>query len=321
MDGILNINKPQDLTSFDVVARVRRITHERHTGHAGTLDPLATGVLPICLGKATRIIEFLFNETKTYQAEIELGVTTDSYDSTGTIIKTSDCSDVTKERVEAALAAFRGPILQTPPMFSALKHHGTPLYKLAREGQVVERKSRPAQVHKLEIVDWHHPYFNLEIICGKGTYIRSLAQDIGEALGCGAVMNNLVRTRVGPFTLAESITLEQLVEMCGKGYAERYLYPPDYALQSFDALVVNHEQQCSLIHGMPISLESNSPDIKAGAYCRVYNQDGVFVGMVDYDANNLRWQPHKIFIQKCCEQPPSGPEQATDVTQGVPPAQ
>lgn len=318
MDGIFNINKPQDLTSFDIVARVRRITRERHTGHAGTLDPLATGVLPICLGKATRIIEYLFNETKTYRAEIELGVTTDSYDSTGKVLKTADSSGVTRERLEAVLAAFRGPILQTPPMYSALKYKGTPLYKLAREGLEVARESRPVHIYKLEITDWHLPYFSLEVICGKGTYIRSLAQDIGEALGCGAVMKNLVRTRVGPFTLEESITLAQLAEMVGRGCAERYLYPPDYALQSFDALVVNHEQQCSLIHGMPISLESNTIEIKPAAVSRVYNQDGGFVGMVEYDAANLRWQPHKIFLQNCCQQRTSEEEPITDVKQDDP---
>ncbi len=309
MDGILNINKPQDLTSFDIVARVKRITGERHTGHAGTLDPLATGVLPICLGKATRIIEYLFDETKTYLAEIELGITTDTYDSTGKVNKTADASSITREKVESVLAAFRGSILQTPPMYSALKHNGTPLYKLAREGIEVERKSRPAQIDKLEITTWKPCIFGLEVVCGKGTYIRSLAHDIGEALGCGAIMKNLVRSRVGPFNLEESITLEQLQETTNKGYAERYLYPLDYALQAFDALVVNHEQQCSLIHGMPISLETHQP----AAISRVYNQDGGFVGMVTWDAVNLRWQAHKIFIQQCCQQAASDLEKTSDL--------
>ena len=302
MDGILNINKPQGLTSFDIVARVKRITGERHTGHAGTLDPLATGVLPICLGKATRVIEYLFNETKTYRAEIKLGVATDSYDSTGKVIKTADSSNVTRENLEAVLAAFRGSIMQTPPMFSAVKRQGVPLYKLARSGIEVERKSRPAQIDKLIIIDWQSPFFSVEVVCGKGTYIRSLAQDIGQALGCGAVMNNLVRTRVGPFGLDEAITLEQLEQMVGSGYSDRYLYPPDYALQSFDAMVVNHEQQCLLAHGSPIILEANSSEIKPGAFGRVYNQEGVFVGMVEYDAANQRWQPHKVFFQSCCQQ-------------------
>ena len=302
MDGILNINKPQNLTSFDIVARVKRITGERHTGHAGTLDPLATGVLPICLGKATRVIEYLFNETKTYFAEMELGITTDSYDSTGQVIKTVDPSDITREKLDSVLGAFRGSILQTPPMYSAIKHKGVPLYKLARNGIEVERKSRPAQIYKLEIIDWQPPFFSLEVVCGKGTYIRSLAHDIGEALGCGAVMKNLIRTRVGPFWLEESITLEQLSEMVAKGSVERYMYPLDYALQSFDALVVKHEQQCHLVHGSTISLESSCTEIKPAALSRVYNNEGVFVGMVQYDAANECWQPHKIFLQNCCQQ-------------------
>jgi tRNA pseudouridine55 synthase len=301
MDGILNINKPQDLTSFDVVARIKRITGERHTGHAGTLDPLATGVLPICLGKATRVIEYLFNETKTYEAEIELGVTTDSYDSTGTVTGKADFSNVTRENLEAVLASFRGQISQTPPMYSALKHNGIPLYKLARSGIEVERKSRPVQVYKLVVTEWHPPFFKLEVVCGKGTYIRALAQDIGQALGCGAVMKSLVRTRVGPFDLKESITLEHLEHMTASGYAERYLYPADYALQSFDAMVVNHDQQCLLIHGSAIGLASNSAEIKPSTLCRVYNEGGVFIGMVECDAAKLIWQPHKIFLQNCCQ--------------------
>jgi tRNA pseudouridine55 synthase len=307
MDGILNLNKPRDLTSFDIVARVKRITGERRTGHAGTLDPLATGVLPICLGKATRIIEYLFNETKTYRTRSELGISTDSYDSTGQIIKTADASGITRERVEAALTAFRGSILQTPPMYSALKYKGTPLYKLARNGIEIERKDRPVQIDKLEITDWQPPFFSLEVVCGKGTYIRSLARDIGEKLGCGAVMTELVRTRVGPFSLEESITLEQLEESVEKGFAERYMYPPDFALQSFNALVINYSQQCSLIHGMPISLP-NSNEVKPASISRVYNEDGACIGMVEYDAGNQRWQPRKIFLQDCCHQNSSEPE-------------
>jgi tRNA pseudouridine55 synthase len=308
MDGILNLNKPQDLTSFDVVARVKRITGEHRAGHAGTLDPLATGVLPVCLGKACRIIEYLFSETKTYRAQIELGLTTDSYDSTGRVLTRADCSAINRDNVESVLAAFRGSILQTPPMFSAVKHKGTPLYKLAREGIEVERKSRPAQIYKLEITGWQPPFFNLEVVCGKGTYIRSLAQDIGEDLGCGAIMKDLVRVSVGPCHLAEAVTLEQIEDTVKKGYAERYLYPPDYALQSFNVLVVDHAQECSLIHGMPIELGTPVPELKKPFFSRIYNQDGGFIGMAEYDAANLRWQPHKILTENCCHLPASGSE-------------
>jgi tRNA pseudouridine55 synthase len=304
MDGILNIHKPQGLTSFGVVARVKRLAQENHAGHSGTLDPLATGVLPVGLGQATRVIEFLFNETKTYRTQIELGVTTDTFDSTGKILRTRDASGITREMVETVLEHFRGSILQTPPMFSAVKHQGKPLYKLARSGIEVERKARPAQIHSLELTDWQSPLMALDIVCGRGTYIRSLAQDIGEELGCGAHMKSLIRLRVGPFNIEDALTLPQLEEIAQTGTWGKYLYPVDYALQSFDALIVSHEQQCSLVHGAPISpaVKVEASPIKDGALSRVYSADGSFVGMVKYDAENSLWRAEKIFLKQCCQQ-------------------
>ena len=303
MDGILNINKPQDMTSFSVVARVKRITRERHAGHAGTLDPLATGVLPICLGQATRVIEFLFDETKTYRAEVELGITTDTYDSTGKVLRKTDASEISREMIESALVKFRGSILQTPPMYSALKHEGKPLYKLARSGIEIERKSRPARIDSLEIIEWQPPVVTLDIVCGKGTYIRSLANDLGEALGCGANMKSLIRLRVGPFCVDEALTLPQLEEAFQQGCGEKYLYPPDYVLMNFTAVVVNQDQQTSLIHGAPVTLEPSHSfsTITQDTRCRVYTDDGRFLGMIKYDAESNQWLPEKIFLKKCCE--------------------
>jgi tRNA pseudouridine55 synthase len=302
MNGILNINKPAEMTSFDVVARVKRITGEKRTGHAGTLDPLAKGVLPVCLGQATRIIEYLFNETKNYRSEVELGVTTDTYDSTGKVLKTCDPSGITREMVESALTGFRGQIQQVPPMYSALKHNGKPLYELARSGIEVERKSRPARIDSLEITAWQPPVVTLDIVCGKGTYIRSIANDLGEALGCGAVMKSLVRLRVGPFTIEEALTLEQLEESCRRGDIEKYLYPADYALLAFNALVVNHEQQCSLIHGSPVEIDISPRVPDSQMPYRVYTSGGDFLGMVKYVPENHYWQPEKIFLTSCCQQ-------------------
>ena len=300
MDGILNINKPAGLTSFAVVARVKHITRERHTGHAGTLDPLATGVLPICLGQATRVIEYLFDETKHYRAEVKLGLTTDSYDSSGKILTQQDPSQITRDSLEAVLANFRGTISQVPPMFSALKLNGQPLYKLARAGIEVERQPRTAHIYRLEHVDgWQPPVFTLDVECSKGTYIRSLAHDIGQTLGCGAIMQNLVRLRVGNFTLEEAITLEQLEADFKSGAGEKHLYPPDFALSSFPAIIVNQEQQCSLVHGNPLSAESTGWPI-ADRLVRVYNPAGDFVGMVSYVAEEKHWQPQKIFLTGCC---------------------
>jgi tRNA pseudouridine55 synthase len=301
MDGILNINKAAGMTSFAVVARVKRITHEKHTGHAGTLDPLATGVLPVCLGQATRVIEYLFDQTKTYRAEIKLGITTDSYDSSGKVILEKDASQISRQMVEEALGRFRGTISQVPPMFSALKQNGQPLYKLARAGIEVERQARAAHIYKLEMAGWQPPVFTLEVECSKGTYIRSLAHDIGQVLGCGAIMQTLVRLRVGDFKIEEALTLEQLADAFKSSNGERHLYAPDFALSSFPAIIVNHEQQCSLVHGSPLSAESTGwPTISR--LVRTYNQAGDFVGMIGYEAESKHWQPEKIFLKQCCQQ-------------------
>jgi tRNA pseudouridine55 synthase len=304
MDGILNINKPLGMTSFGVVALVKRLTGERHTGHAGTLDPEATGVLPVCLGQATRVIEFLFDETKTYQAGVELGITTDTYDATGKVISTRDPLGITREMIESTLSGFRGTIMQTPPMYSALKHHGQPLYKLARSGIEVERESRPAQIFSLKIIDWHSPVVTLEVVCGKGTYIRSLAHDLGKELGCGAIMKNLVRLRVGPFGIEDALTVPQLEEVARCGNWQQSLFPLDFVLLNFPVLIVKKEQQCSLIHGAPISIENDKKrtDTETGDLFRVYSEDGGFVGMVRHEKEDNRFHPEKIFLKKCCQQ-------------------
>jgi tRNA pseudouridine55 synthase len=309
MDGILNINKPPGMTSFAVVSRIKRICHEKHTGHAGTLDPIATGVLPICLGQATRVIEYLFDQTKTYRTEIKLGVTTDSFDSTGTILSEKDTSAITLQNIEAVLPRFRGDISQMPPMFSALKHNGQPLYKLAREGIEIERQSRPVHIYRLEIIEWHSPVLSLEIECSKGTYIRCIANDIGEALGCGGIMQGLVRTRVGDFKLEETLTLDQLEEAFKNGRGEKYLHAADYALQNYPVIIVKHEQQCSLVHGMPLVIPvQGDPDPAELGFTRAYNEQGDFVGMLKYELEKAHWQPHKIFIKQCCQQTESAEE-------------
>ncbi len=209
VDGILNINKPCGMTSFSLVSIVKRLTGERHVGHAGTLDPTATGVLPICLGQGTRIVEFLVEATKAYRAEIELGVSTDTYDASGRVIQRGDPSGISQEQLTSALDSFRGLIQQTPPMYSAVKYQGKPLYELARAGITIERRSRPTKIHNLELVDWQPPVATIEIVCGKGTYIRSLAYDLGQALGCGAYLKSLIRQRCGFFDIRDAVSLPQ----------------------------------------------------------------------------------------------------------------
>jgi tRNA pseudouridine55 synthase len=301
MDGILNINKPRDMTSFQVVAKVKWLCREKQAGHAGTLDPQATGVLPVCLGQATRIIEYLFDATKSYRAQVELGITTDTYDAAGKVIHVADAARIRREMVEGVLAQYRGTIQQVPPMYSAIKHKGKPLYKLARSGIEVERRSRSAHIYNLEISGWEPPVVTLEIVCSKGTYVRSLANDIGEALGCGAHLKSLVRPRVGPFTIEDALTLPRLEEALGQGYGEKYLYPLDFALLPFTAVVVNEEKRSSLIHGAPIDLdiepEAGSAALSTGRRSRVYTEEGCFLGMIKYDPETGRWWPEKIFFR------------------------
>ncbi len=214
MDGILNINKPSGKTSFSIVAQIRRLTGERRVGHAGTLDPEACGVLPVCLGQGTRVIEFLLNLSKVYRSEISLGVTTDTYDATGKIIQQADPSRISREQFETALGSFCGSISQTPPMYSALKYHGQRLYELARAGVTVSRESRQVKIYQLKLIDFKLPVVTIEVECGRGTYIRSLAHDLGKLLSCGAHLKSLIRSRYGPFDIADAVSPSQLEDAC-----------------------------------------------------------------------------------------------------------
>lgn len=300
MDGILNINKPPGKTSYGVVAMVKRLSGERRVGHSGTLDPDATGVLPVCLGHGTRIVEFLMDTTKVYRAEIELGITTDTYDGSGKILKKSDPSCVSKQLVETALEAFRGTIRQTPPMYSALKHRGKPLYTLARAGISIARKSRTVKVHRLELVAWEPPVATVEVECGKGTYIRSLAHDLGQALGCGAHLKSLVRTRYGIFDIKDAVNMTQLEEAFRYGYGEHFVHPIDSVLQDLSAVVVDDAAEAAIRNGRPVALENgNSRSGKASSqqrYCRAYSADGRFLGILRRVPDKGIWQPEKVLV-------------------------
>ncbi len=292
MDGILNIDKPAGLTSFRVVAALRRASGEKRVGHAGTLDPDATGVLPVCLGKATRVVEYLGSASKSYRATVRLGVTTDTYDASGTVTSRSDPSHITRMQVETALAAFRGPIRQTPPMYSALKHTGRPLYALAREGRTVARPSRPVTIHRLALTGWDPPELTLEIDCSKGTYVRSLAHDLGQALGCGAHLNGLVRIRVGDFTIGEAVTLETAVEAFGKGKGEALLSPVDSVLGDLPAVTVTGEETDAIRKGQALG----RPVEADARHLRAYGPDGRFVAILHRDKESGLWRPRKVFI-------------------------
>ena len=309
MDGILNINKPWGKTSFDIVAIVKRLTGERRVGHAGTLDPTATGVLPVCLGQGTRVVEFLVDSTKAYRAEIELGVVTDTYDASGRIIQKRDPSGIIKDRLESELSSFYGLIWQVPPMYSAVKYQGKPLYELARAGVTVERKNRLAKIHKLELVDWQPPVATIEVVCGKGTYIRSLAYDLGQALGCGAHLKNLVRLRCGPFEVRDAVSAAQLEDAFRYDYWQSLLYPIDSVLLHWAAMVVSDDAGQSIRNGRPLVLgnvasgEGNSclehcapPLPSSENHCRAYALDGRFLGVLRFDTETRQWQPKKVFL-------------------------
>lgn len=296
MNGIFNINKPSGKTSYQIVAMVKRLSGERKVGHAGTLDPIATGVLPVCLGKATRIIEYLFDASKTYLAEIELGVATDTYDASGQVTSRRDASAVSRARVAKALAAFSGLIQQTPPMYSALKHHGTPLYRLARAGIVVERPSRPTRVHRIELKSFESPVATVEIECGKGTYIRSLAHDLGEVLGCGAHIKSLVRLKYGPFHINDSVSISRLEEAFQSGDGMDCLYPMEMVLSHLPAVVVSSEQAGNLKHGQYLDVETVNEQIPAGEpQLRVYTSEGHLLGLWRFDPERNQYQPRKVF--------------------------
>lgn len=298
MDGILNINKPAGKTSYSIVAAVKRLSGERRVGHAGTLDPDASGVLPVCLGRGTRIIEFLVDTTKTYRAVIELGKATDTYDGSGRITRQEDPSGIDRQQLEATLASFHGTIRQTPPMYSALKHKGQPLYTLARAGINVERKSRTVKIHRLELIRWEPPLVTIEIECGKGTYIRSLAHDLGQSLGCGAYLKSLVRTRCGIFDIKDAIAMSQMEEAFHFGYWEHFLYPIDIVLQDFSAIVVDEAAEEAMKKGSPLSMQQNIDENSHQRYCRAYSRDGRFLGILQRTPDKGIWQPKKVMVHE-----------------------
>ncbi|MBI4498840.1 MAG: tRNA pseudouridine(55) synthase TruB [Chloroflexi bacterium] len=287
------------MTSFAVVARVRRVTHVRRVGHGGTLDPDASGVLPIGLGQGTRVFEYFAEATKVYQAEVVLGVATDTYDAAGTVVARHDPAPITRQQVVAALVEFRGHILQRPPMFSALKRAGQRLYDLARRGQQVELEPRPVHILRLELLDWRPPVFTLEVECGRGTYIRSLAHDVGQKLGCGAHLQALVRTRDGPFTLDEAVTLEDLERAVQEGTWCDLRYPLDSGLLAWRAAILGPEQVRRLRVGQALALDRATADpalqFPDGEPCRAYSTAGDFLAVLRYRAADGLWRPEKVF--------------------------
>lgn len=282
MNGIIVIDKENGYTSFDVVAKMRRICGEKKIGHTGTLDPMATGVLPILIGNATKAQSLLPESDKEYEATFSFGITTDTLDITGKVLSQTE-SNVKSEDLEAVLPQFRGDIMQLPPMYSAISKDGVRLYELARKGLVTEREARPITVYKLDLLNFDEQLQSAQILvkCSKGTYIRSICDDIGQALGCGAVMTSLRRVTACGYTLDDAITLEKAKELSENGMLEEYLRPTEGVFACYPSVKVTEAQAVRFKNGGGLMLSRTDVDDNSenGAYYRVYNSSDVFLGL------------------------------------------
>lgn len=293
LHGFLVIDKPATWTSHDVIGYTRRLIGERQIGHAGTLDPAATGVLPLGVGYATRLMEYLAETDKAYVATIRFGIETDSYDGDGRVVSTGETSGLDLATVEPALEAWQGDHLQRPPMHSAVRVAGKRLYEHARRGEEIERESRPVTFHRLELLDWRSPDARVFVECSKGTYIRSLAHDLGEALGTGAHLANLVRTRSGPFCLDQAWTLAELKATWEAGEAHRWAdisWHPDTVIASWPALVLTAAEAIKWRNGQMVSDEG-----VAARQCRAYGSDGDWLGIGVGSLSDRGWRPTKVI--------------------------
>ena len=275
--GMIVIDKPAGWTSMDVCAKLRGIFHEKRVGHGGTLDPMATGVLPVFLGRATRAVEFAAESDKEYIAGLKLGVVTNTQDTTGEVLEERPV-DVTRDQLQAALARFTGDIRQVPPMYSAIKVGGKKLYELARKGREVERKPRPVTIHALELLDEPPPQgadWLLRVVCSKGTYVRTLCHDIGQALGCGGCMASLRRVKAAGFTLTDSVTLETVQKAVDRGEGDELLLPVDAYFAALPRLVLKTAGAEKRIRN---GAALNARDLPDGTY-RVYGMDKTFLAL------------------------------------------
>ncbi|ROR98640.1 tRNA pseudouridine55 synthase [Sinobacterium caligoides] len=281
VDGIIVLDKPAGMTSNGALQRVKRAFFAQKAGHTGALDPLATGVLPLCFGEATKYSQYLLDSDKAYRSVFTLGVTTDSSDADGEVTSTSDASLVTREQVEQALEAFRGDIQQLPSMFSALKHNGQPLYKLARQGKEVERKLRDVTIFRLDLIDYRpgpKAEVEIEVYCSKGTYIRSIAEDLGHALGCGAHVSVLRRITAGPFGLGEMVSLEYLESLAEKQDHEALnglLLPVDTAVEHLPEVYLDDDTSFYIRQGQPVM----APGLPLEGLVRIKLESGQFIGL------------------------------------------
>jgi len=295
--GYLNINKPQGWTSTDVVRKLKGVTRAKKIGHGGTLDPLATGVLPICVGSATRFADTVLLGTKSYRITMTLGSSTNTYDSEGDTTAEADWSAVSQDQVVESLNDFRGKFGQVPPMFSALHHNGKRLYELARKGIEVERPARPVETISLELVEFNAPEVILDVECGHGFYARTLVHDIGEKLGTYAHMTGLVRTHAGAFKLEDTVTIEQVVEAADSGDWRDVAMPIDTTLQHMQQATLTSAQVEMVEYGRQIAVgDIGKPgEFESGDRIRAYAPDGELLAILIFEPEKLGWRPEKVL--------------------------
>ena len=284
MNGIFNVDKPIGPSSFQVIARLRRITGEQKMGHVGTLDPLASGVLPICVGKAVRLSEYLQTDHKVYEAEITLGIRTNTDDGEGEIISQREVA-LSRDEVAQALAGFVGEQEQVPPQFAAIKIEGRPMYKLARRGQAVVVAPRRITIERLDLLDWQPPRVRVLVACSKGTYIRALARDVGERLGCGAFLSALRRTQCGAFSVSDAVALDRL-----ETDWRSHLLPMDFGLRHWDAVYLDEGAARRILNGLSIAADGpHTPLVRA------YDGHSSFIAILSFDAVQHVLKPDKVF--------------------------
>lgn len=291
LSGLLLIDKPSGPTSHDIVNAIRKGAGIRRIGHAGTLDPLATGLLIVLVGPAARLSEYVTQKDKRYLARVRFGQATNTYDAAGRVGAESRLLP-NQDVVERALPKFRGTYMQMPPVFSAIKRGGQKAYELARQGEPVEMEPREVTVHSLELTKWEPPFATLDIQCSAGTYIRSLAHDLGQALKCGAHVAALRRTASGQFRIEDAVTLADLQKAFASGEWRQHLLPPDAGLADWPAVHLDEKQTKAIWNGNPIALGDADP---AGEWGRAYNPAGVFIAIIRADLNTRQWKPHKVM--------------------------
>ncbi|WP_379151451.1 tRNA pseudouridine(55) synthase TruB [Paenibacillus sp. sgz5001063] len=300
LTGVLAVYKPAGFTSHDVVAKARRILGMKRIGHTGTLDPQVTGVLPLCLGRATRVVEYIQELPKEYVATLRLGVSSDTEDLTGTITETVEEVNVTEAEVLAVLTSFKGVISQVPPMYSAVKVDGKRLYELAREGKTVERKSREVEIYEIEMLGmiWNgkHPDITFRALCSKGTYIRTLCVDIGRALGLPGVMVKLERTMSAGISASHCLTLEQIAAHKEAGTLEEHLIAADEAINHLPRHIVMDEKKKAALQGQRLSIRHVAPEVKQNGHFRLYDVQGEFLGIYELEETGAI-APVKVFAQ------------------------